>query len=300
MPGDYWNPQTNSYQTTPYQRPSTISALPDISGWDENKLRNYMQTVQGTLNSSNPNPSDTANLQGQLGVLQNELQNRTIANNTAQSRSDIFNSFGDTGAASDQRTRDAIDQVFGNQQDVQTRNLNDLYNTQRGNAIEEAAANGNSRQPAFQASLANGIDANRGRAMSDLFSNLGAAKGQAVVGNENNIQNRNLSRASSMAGLLTGQNNFGTSLGTNTGLAQQTFNAGQRQQAMDNLFNQQTLDQAKLLGQAQANGQQNNGLAGAGGGALSGAATGTAITPGWGTAIGAGLGGLTGWLSTKR
>lgn len=227
---------------------STISDLPDFSSWTDDQIRKYMGTINGTLNNAGTSTTDAQTLQGQLGTLQNELNTRI--NN--QNRSDITNAFSDTGATSDQNIRNAIDQIFGNQQNVQTQNLNNLFSQQRGNAIEEAAALGNLRQPGFQSSTLNNIDAQKSQAMAQLLGTLGAGQGQARVGAENDIANRNLQRAGSMASLLTGQSNFGQ----NFGLQQNQFNSNQRQQSMDNLFNQQAMDQAGQLGQMQANAQK--------------------------------------------
>lgn len=150
--------------------------------------------------------------------------------------------------------------------------------------------------------------------VEDLASQnqLGQANSRYSLDALENNQNKSLSMA--LKDLSAQRAATGTGLGLSAaqlgqqgqqfnqqfGLANQQFMNQQDVQAQNyGLMNKQ-LGLAGQLGQQQAAGQSNNGLAGAGGGALSGAATGatvgSAFLPGAGTAIGAGIGGLGGGL----
>lgn len=172
------------------------------------------------------------------------------------------------GAA--QAQRNAIEDIFKTVTPQQTQALNEVFNQQRGQAIEEAAAAGNLRQPAFMSSVLGRMDADRGKAMADLFANLGSKRSESLLGVEERLaeagrrgrefaaslgqdeshfgRNLDQSRRMNLANLLQGGGQFQQTFG----LERDKFGEAKAQNALENLFNRESLAQADRLGKMQA------------------------------------------------
>lgn len=169
--------------------------------------------------------------------------------------------------------RKSIEDIFNAQKQSGLQGLDEQYNPIRKQAIEEAAVLGNLRSPAFQSTTLANMDAARSRDTSNLLAQLGASRGQALAGVEQGLAGRlgqgrqfaanlgqqqnqlGLQRASTLGGLLQGNQQFGQ----NFGLQNRRFNAEQGQNAFENNLALQGLSQADQLGRMQADAQKKSG-----------------------------------------
>ena len=175
--------------------------------------------------------------------------------------------------------RQGVNDVYNNQQNLGLQGLSERYAPLRQQAIEEAGVLGNLRSPSFQGTTLANMDAQRSRDTSNLLGQIGQGRGQALtnvnqglaqqlgqgrefgaqLGQQGNQfgQQLGLNRAQSLGNLLNSNNQFGQTFG----LENQKFNAGQRQNALENTWTQQGFDQADRLGNLMANAQKPSGLA---------------------------------------
>lgn len=252
--------------------------LEDTINWDTlsrdpnasvDVLQNRKRYLQDALarNASMPNPdpqtlTNIASFQSELSDLGERIgkhdTNQTL--DLFKENSPVYNPTQDTSN---------INEMFNTQQDQQSRALNEMFNTQRGNAIDEAAALGNLRQPTFQSSTLNNIDAMKGKAMQELFANLGIGRNEALINAGNAGRNYGLNRAGAMAGIQQGGEQFGKTLGFN----QEKFGAentlAKRQQDLNDLFRNASLAESVRNRQASEPGlmdkiQQGFGIANSG------------------------------------
>lgn len=166
-----------------------------------------------------------------------------------------------------------------------------VFNPAKTRAADDLAGQGMLTNPNSRYNL-NVIEANRGKDLQSGLNTLESARasGQVDLGKTiEDLLQKNADRAQSSYQF------------------NKNFNANQDATFFNQGLQRQQMDLAGQIGRAQANGQSNNGFAGAGGGALSGAASGAyvgSVVPGLGTAVGAGIGGiaggLMGYLGSKR
>lgn len=158
-----------------------------------------------------------------------------------------------------------------------------VYGPQKTQAVNDLAGQGMLQNPNSRYTL-NALDANKSRDLASGLTTLEGARAQGQVGLDTTIQSllqENANRAQNAY-------QFG-----------KTYNANQDNTAFNQGLQTRQLSLADTLGKLQANGQSNNGLAGAFGGAATGALAGSAAG-GIGAIPGAFLGAAGGYFSTKR
>lgn len=255
----------------------------------KNYISNYQNQINRLLTSQNNSPTELG-LSGawnnDLTSLKNEQAKRETSNAQKQQQDTLISLFGGVGGTGgaggtggfDQQAynndletsaanqRGAVNDIYNNQQAQGLQGIDERYNPQRKQAIEEAGVLGNLRSPAFQSTTLANMDASRSRDTSNLLSQLGSSRGQALTGVEQGLagqlqqgrqfgvnaqQSQNqlgLQRTTSLANLLQGNNQFGQTFG----LQNQQFNAGQGQQGYENQLNNFGLNNAIQSGNRQA------------------------------------------------
>lgn len=212
------------------------NASPDVL----NRRKQYLQQAIARASSTpNPDPQTIANInsfQAELSDLGNRI-GKIDTNKTL----DLFTQ--NTPAYNPSQDTANINEMFNTQQGQQARALDEMFAKDRGNAIEEAAALGNLRQPTFTSSTLNNIDAMKARAMQELFASLGIGKNQALLGAGAEGRNYNLNRAGQMAGIQQGGEQFAQSLGFQKDKFGTQSTLAKRQQDLDELFRRDSLSE---------------------------------------------------------
>lgn len=241
---------------------SNVGNLSDQDILDQISVINDIQNTRGLISDES----------AYLANLQAEQRNRQQGQISAEEQKilDIFGGGGGGAGNFDQsqlikdltestaNQRGALETIFGERQRAGIQSLNDLFNQQRGQRIDEAAALGNLRNPNASIGI-NQIDAERNRNLANFITGLQGQYGQAQTDLESNLQGRlqsgrefganlGLESAKARAGLLQGGSQFGKTFG----LEQQKFGESRRNTALDRLFQQQSMDEARRLGELQA------------------------------------------------
>ena len=169
--------------------------------------------------------------------------------------------------------RSALDAIFSARRKEGLGSLEDLFAKQRGQTIEEQAALGSRLlSPSGQASIAD-VDAAKAKAMADFITSLSGEEGRARLSVETalpqqilagkqfgteagfrqaglGLQGKELSLREKLgkAGLLQSSGQFGQTLG----LEKEKLAETKRRMALDDLFNQESLELAERAGKATA------------------------------------------------
>lgn len=219
-----------------YNPTENFQTLSQDQGAGDDILRGRARYLQEALarasSTPNPDPQTLAN----IASFQSELADlgERLNKSDTQRTLDLFNQNAPTLNLGQETG--AINDLFNTQQAQQTQALNDIFAQQRGNAIEEAAAAGNARQPAFMSSTLNNIDAMKAKAIEQLFSSLGIGKAQATLDLGDRARQFGLAKAGAQAGIQQGGNQFGQTLGFNQEQAGTKNTLLKRQQDLDDLF----------------------------------------------------------------
>ncbi len=184
--------------------------------------------------------SDLGGMQAEYGDVQNLLNQGNIDKTLG-----LFNQY--SPQVDESSDRAAIDDLFKTQQDQKLQALNDMFAQQRGQAIDEAAATGNLRQPGFQAYNLNSIDALKSKAVEQLFAELGIGKNQAIL--DSNARNRELgfNKARTAAGIMQGGQQFGDELSFNRDKFDTSTGLSKREQDLNDLFRRDELGQRQRM-----------------------------------------------------
>lgn len=188
----------------------------------------------------NPDPTTLANIaqfQAELGEINSQLDE-----GKTNDILELFNQYApDVDTSADEAT---IRELFGQQEEQQMRGLDERFMDQRKTAIDEAAATGNLRQPGFLTKGLGSIDALKARAAQELMSSLGLGQSQAILDSRANARTMGMNKASAMAGIKQGGQQFADSLGFN----RERFGADnvlqKRQQDLDELFRRDSLSES--------------------------------------------------------
>lgn len=182
------------------------------------------------------------NINNWLGGATNEIDSLIAEKERraqASQKNELDNTLNDGGGLTSQSFED----MFRNGLESGKNTINESFIPQRQQAIEEAGVTGMLRQPGLLSAILAGIDTRKGNALRDLSLGL---EGQKFGLNESRLNNQrtyNLARA----GLNQGGNQFQQTFG----LQKDQFGEQKRQNSMEDMFNQMTLDQAAQAGRDQ-------------------------------------------------
>jgi len=195
---------------------------------------------------------DIAGMQAELGSVQDLINQSQIDQNLA-----LFDRY--SPQVDESSDRAAIAELFQTRRGQEMNALNEMFNQQRGQAIEEAAATGNLRQPAFAASQLNNIDALKAKAVQALFAELGIGENTALL--DRTAQNRELgfNKARVAAGIRQGGQQFGDELAFGRDQFNTTMGLKRRDQDLDDLFRRDQLNlQRSMFEESQPSGFDKN------------------------------------------
>ena len=208
----------------------------------ERRRRELKIALSGEQSKTNPDPQTLYN----ISQFQNELSDIEERIGVRQ-QSDLESRINAALLPNSEESaiqRKALEDIFGSQES----SLNREFSQQRGNTIDELASIGGLRQPGLVTkSLAN-VDAQRQNALADLFGR----KGQAQLGLQDTLFNQGLAKANLAQG--------GQQFNANLGFQKQQFGESQRQNSLQNIFNQQSIEQADRLGRLQADASKKSDL----------------------------------------
>lgn len=210
-----------------------------------NRIRNNPRTFMG---SGDPNfdPGQTQALQAQLASFESELSGieEGKAQRDVERQLGFFEEALPAGATETQS--DLVRDLFSTRRAEDIDALDQLFKEQRGSQLDEAAVAGNLRQPGFQASLAQGIDANKSRAVGDLLSRLSGQEAGQLLNVSQRGQDLGLQAAGAKAGIVGGESQFARNLGLDKDRFGFQRDFSTRQQGLDELFrNAQLAEQVR-------------------------------------------------------
>lgn len=208
------------------------------------RLRDLNAAIARTAALQNPSQQDLSNIaQWQAEAL--NIQDQSDREQQTEFAGMLDKTIPQTTGI-DPAEQKAIEDIFNTRKTSQTNALNEVFNQQRGQAIDEAAITGNLRQPNFLAYQLGNQDAGRAKALTDMFSNLESEKSGELLGGIRSGQNAARTGALNKVNLLSGLQ--GQSRSAN--LAERGFNAdvglANRKQTFDEIFgNAQLAEQVR-------------------------------------------------------